>query len=163
MTGGTDDAIATARAGQARRRADKVAPIGDRSRELRRQKAVSGVRLMAGGAVAVLLGATLWGAILFPIGLTGVMLAALVMVAIVVFAIVRSTVPDVTAESLPATDLKQLAGRAEIWLEQQQPLLPAPAKTRRPVDRHPAGPARPAARHARPGLSHRHRGARAGG
>ena len=123
-----DEVVAVARAGQARRRGAKVAPIGDRSRELRRQKAVSGVRLVAGGAVAVLLGATLWGAILFPIGIGGVMLAALVMVAIVVFAIVRSTVPTVRADTLPATDLHQLAGRAEIWLEQQQPLLPAPAR-----------------------------------
>ena len=162
MTGGTDDAIATARAGQARRRADKVAPIGGRSRALRRDKAVSSVRLMAVSGVAIVLIAMGWGMV-SPIGLTGVMLAALVMVAIVVFAIVRSTVPDVTAESLPTTDLKQLAGRAEIWLEQQQPLLPRPGQDRRPVDRHPAGPARPSTRHVGLRLPHRDRGAWAGG
>ena len=122
-----DEAVAVARAGQARRRGQQVAPIGDRSRALRRDKAVSGVKLAAGGAVAVLLATVLWG-LVSPIGIVGVMLAALVMVAIVVFAIARSTVPTVRANTLPTTDLHQLAGRAEIWLEQQQPLLPAPAK-----------------------------------
>ncbi len=127
MSAPTDDAIAVAKAGQTRRRAEKVAPIGDRSRALRREKAVTGVKLAAGGAVAVLLAATLWGMV-SPIGIVGVMLAALAMVAVVVFAIMRTTVPMVRADTLPQTDLKQLAGRAEIWLEQQQPLLPAPAK-----------------------------------
>ncbi len=122
-----DDALTVARDGQLRRRAEKVVPIGDRSRALRREKAVSGVKLAAGGAIAVLLAATLWGFI-SPIGVVGVMLAALVMVAVVVLAIVRTTVPTVRASTLPQTDLKQLAGRAELWLEQQQPLLPAPAR-----------------------------------
>ena len=122
-----DDTLAVARAGQARRRAEKVAPIGDRSRALRREKTLSGIKLAAGGAAAVLLVAMLWG-MLSPIGIVGVMLAALAVVAVVVFAIVRTTVPTVRAESLPTADLPELAGRAEVWLEQQQPLLPAPAQ-----------------------------------
>ncbi len=123
----TDDALTVARAGQARRRAEKVQPIGDRSRALRREKAVSGVKLAAAGVLAVLVASTIWG-LVSPIGLLGVMLAALVIVAVIVFAIMRTTVPEVRASTLPQTGLKQLAGRAELWLEQQQPLLPAPAK-----------------------------------
>ena len=127
VPGSGDDALAVAKAGQARRRAEKAAPIGDRSRAIRREKAVSGVKLAAAGALAVLVASTIWG-LVSPIGILGVMLAALAIVAVVVFAVIRTTVPEVRASTLPQTDLKQLAGRAELWLEQQQPLLPAPAQ-----------------------------------
>ena len=127
VPGSGDDALAVAKAGQARRRAEKVAPIGDRSRAIRREKAVSGVKLAAAGILAVLVASTIWG-LVSPIGILGVMLAALAIVAVVVMAVMRTTVPEVRASTLPRTDLKQLAGRAELWLEQQQPLLPAPAK-----------------------------------
>lgn len=122
-----NDALTVAKAGQVRRRAEKVAPIGDRSRALRRDKAVSGVKLAAAGVLAVLVASVIWGMV-SPIGVVGVMLAALAIVAVVVLASVRTTVPEIRASTLPHTDLKQLAGRAELWLEQQQPLLPAPAR-----------------------------------
>ena len=71
----------------------------------------------------------LWGMLSPNRTSSGVMLAALAMVAVVVFAIARTTVPDGDGrKACPPPTCRQLAGRAEVWLEQQQPLLPALAQ-----------------------------------
>ncbi|WP_227340194.1 hypothetical protein [Sphingopyxis sp. P8] len=103
-------------------------PIGTKSVALRRQHLFRklGRILIAGGVV--LLGAALFGALVQPLGFTGLLALFVLLVGVAVL-FGRSPFPEPRQADLPKTDLKQLAGRTEIWLEAQRPALPAPAKT----------------------------------
>ena len=102
--------------------------IGLKSRALKRAHLWRKAGRMAIAAGAVVVAASLFGAIVQPLGFVGTLVAALAVVgALVVFGI-WPKFPLQRAEELPKVDLKQLAGRTEIWLEAQRPALPAPAK-----------------------------------
>ena len=103
-------------------------PIGTKSLALRRQHLFKkiGRMFMAGGAV--LIAAAVFGAVIQPLGFTGVMAVTLLLVGIAVLFGKWPPFPEPRQADLPKADLKQLAGRTEIWLEAQRPALPAPAR-----------------------------------
>lgn len=103
-------------------------PIGAKSVALRRQHLFKklGRILIAGGVV--LLGAALFGALIQPLGFTGLLALFVLLIGVAVL-FGRSPFPEPRQADLPKTDLKQLAGHTEIWLEAQRPALPAPART----------------------------------
>lgn len=105
------------------------APIGMRSRELRRSHFWSKMRNTALAVGAVLLGAGIFGAILDGIGFWGVMITGIAGAAAAYVLMRYPNMPMPTTESLRKTDLATLAGKTEIWLEAQCPALPAPAVT----------------------------------
>lgn len=102
-------------------------PIGTKSVALRRQHLFKklGRMLIAGGVV--LLGAALFGALIKPLGFIGLLALTVLLIGVVVL-FGRTPFPEPRQTDLPKTDLKQLAGRTEIWLEAQRPALPAPAR-----------------------------------
>lgn len=103
--------------------------IGMKSRALKRQHGWKKLGRMLAAVGAIVVGAGLFGAIIQPLGFLGTM-ATLIAICGAVFALaVWPKFPEQRAEELPKVDLKQLAGRTEIWLEAQRPALPAPAKT----------------------------------
>src|SRR3546814_13374005 len=63
------------------------------------------------------------------LGLAGVMAVTLLLVGVAVLVGKWPPVPEPRQQDLPRADLKQLAGRTEIWLEAQRRALPAPART----------------------------------
>src|SRR3546814_4064077 len=79
----------------------------------------------AGGVV--LLAAALFGLIIQPLGGVGVMAVTALLIGVAVL-FGRSPFPEPRQADLPKADLKQLAGRTEIWLEAQRPMLPAPER-----------------------------------
>lgn len=103
-------------------------PVGTKSLVLRRQHLFRklGRMLVAGGAV--LLGAALFGALVQPLGFTGLLALFLLLIGVAVLFGKWPPFPEPRQADLPRTDLKQLAGRTEIWLEAQRPALPAPAR-----------------------------------
>lgn len=103
-------------------------PIGTKSVALRREHLFRklGRMLIAGGVV--LLGAALFGALIQPLGFTGLLALFVLLIGVAVL-FGRSPFPEPRQVDLPKTELKQLAGRTEIWLEAQRPALPAPART----------------------------------
>lgn len=102
--------------------------IGEYSRAIRKKSRSQTLsRIMAG--TSVMIGIYLLLSVLIkPLGIEGVMgistLIALYWIATAYFSRVR----PVKADDLPRADLRQLAGKTEIWLEQQRPALPAPAQ-----------------------------------
>jgi hypothetical protein len=114
---------------QSRRALQNVrsAPIGIKSRALRRAHfwgKISRATMAVGG---VILAAGIAGAILNGIGFFGVMLTGIVGVAAAYVMLRYPEMPMPTTESLKQTDLETLAGKTEIWLESQQAALPPPA------------------------------------
>jgi hypothetical protein len=103
--------------------------IGSKSKQLRRAHRWRKLGRMFMGIGAVLVGAVLFGAFIAPLGFFGTLLTMMLMVAVLYLFAVYPRFPELRAEELPKVDLKQLAGRTEIWLEAQRPALPAPAKT----------------------------------
>lgn len=103
-------------------------PIGTKSVALRREHLFKklGRVLVAGGVV--LLGAALFGALIQPLGFTGLLALFVLLVGVAVLFGKWPPFPEPRQADLPRTDLKQLAGRTEIWLEAQRPALPAPAR-----------------------------------
>ncbi|MDZ3830727.1 MAG: hypothetical protein U0S50_02780 [Sphingopyxis sp.] len=103
-------------------------PIGTKSVALRRQHLYRklGRMLIAGGVV--LLGAALFGALIQPLGFTGLLALVVLLVGVAVLFGKWPPFPEPRQADLPKADLKQLAGRTEIWLEAQRPALPAPAR-----------------------------------
>ena len=103
--------------------------VGMKSRALKRQHGWKklGRILIAGGAIVV--AAALFGALIQPLGFVGVMLTGLIIGAATAALLQWPKFPEQRADELPKVDLKQLAGRTEIWLEAQRPALPAPAKS----------------------------------
>ena len=105
------DKIRLSAEGAIERSRERRRPIGTKSVALRRQHLYKklGRVLIAGGVV--LLGAALFVLLIGVAVLFG-----------------RTPFPEPRQADLPKTDLKQLAGRTEIWLEAQRPMLPAPAR-----------------------------------
>jgi hypothetical protein len=103
------------------------APIGMKSRALRRAYFWGKVSRAAMAVGGVLLAAGVAGAILNGIGFFGVMLTGIVGVAAAYVMLRYPEMPMPTTESLKQTDLETLAGKTEIWLESQQAALPPPA------------------------------------
>ena len=103
-------------------------PIGTKSVALRRQHLYKklGRVLVAGGIV--LIGAALFGALIKPLGFTGLLALTVLLIGVAVPFGKWPPFPEPRQADLPKADLKQLAGRTEIWLEAQRPALPAPAR-----------------------------------
>lgn len=103
--------------------------VGTKGQALRRSHLFRklGRILIAGGVV--LLGAALFGAIIQPLGFVGLLAVVVLLAGVAALFSSWPAFPEPRAEDLPKADLKQLAGRTEIWLEAQRPMLPAPAKT----------------------------------
>ena len=103
-------------------------PVGTKSLALRRQHLFRklGRMMIAGGAV--LLGAALFGALIQPLGFTGLLALAVLLIGVAILFGKWPPFPEPRQADLPRTDLRQLAGRTEIWLEAQRPALPAPAR-----------------------------------
>ncbi len=101
--------------------------IGLKSEGLKRNHFWGKVKRAAVAVGAVWLGASILGWIISGIGLGGVM-ATLGLSGIALWAFLRyPNMPVPSSESLKKSELPQLAGQTEIWLEQQRALLPAPA------------------------------------
>ena len=103
-------------------------PIGTKSLALRRQHLYKklGRMLIAGGIV--LIGAAVFGALIQPLGFVGLLALFVLLVGVAVLFGKWPPFPEPRQQDLPKADLKQLAGRTEIWLEAQRPMLPAPAR-----------------------------------
>ena len=103
-------------------------PIGTKSVALRRQHLYKklGRVLVAGGIM--LIGAALFGALIKPLGFTGLLALTVLLIGVAVLFGKWPPFPEPRQADLPKADLKQLAGRTEIWLEAQRPALPAPAR-----------------------------------
>ena len=103
--------------------------IGMKSRALKRAHGWRKLGRMLIAAGAVVVGAALFGALIQPLGFVGIFATLLLICGAVMAFAVWPKFPELRADELPKVDLKQLAGRTEIWLEAQRPALPAPAKT----------------------------------
>lgn len=102
-------------------------PIGMKSRALRRAHFYGKVARAAVAVGVVLVGAGIVGAIINGIGFWGVMATGILGAAAAYLLMRYPDMPMPTTESLRQTDLGTLAGKTEIWLEAQRPMLPAPA------------------------------------
>ena len=102
-------------------------PIGMKSRALRRAHFYGKVARAAVAVGVLLVGAGIVGAIIDGIGFWGVMATGILGVAAAYLLMRYPDMPMPTTESLRQTDLGTLAGKTEIWLEAQRPMLPAPA------------------------------------
>ena len=104
-------------------------PIGMKSRALRRAHFYGKVARAAVAVGVLLVGAGIVGAIIDGIGFWGVMATGILGAAAAYLLMRYPDMPMPTTESLRQTDLGTLAGKTEIWLEAQRPMLPAPAIT----------------------------------
>ena len=102
-------------------------PIGMKSRALRRAHFYGKVARAAMAVGVLLVGAGIVGAIIDGIGFWGVMATGILGAAAAYLLMRYPDMPMPTTESLRQTDLGTLAGKTEIWLEAQRPMLPAPA------------------------------------
>lgn len=102
-------------------------PIGMKSRALRRAHFYGKVARAAMAVGVLLVGAGVVGAIIDGIGFWGVMATGILGAAAAYLLMRYPDMPMPTTESLRQTDLGTLAGKTEIWLEAQRPMLPAPA------------------------------------
>jgi hypothetical protein len=102
-------------------------PIGTKSRALRRAHFYGKVARAAVAVGVLLVGAGIVGAIIDGIGFWGVMATGILGAAAAYLLMRYPDMPMPTTESLRQTDLGTLAGKTEIWLEAQRPMLPAPA------------------------------------
>jgi hypothetical protein len=105
----------------------QMAPIGMKSRALRRAHLWGKISRAAVAVGAVLIGAGIVGAIIDGIGFWGVMITGIAGAASAYMLMRYPEMPMPTTDSLRQTDLGTLAGKTEIWLEAQRPALPAPA------------------------------------
>jgi hypothetical protein len=102
-------------------------PIGMKSRALRRAHFYGKVARAAVAVGVLLVGAGIVGAIIDGIGFWGVMATGILGAAAAYLLMRYPDMPMPTTESLRQTDLGTLAGKTEIWLEAQRPMLPPPA------------------------------------
>lgn len=102
-------------------------PIGTKSRAMRRAHFYGKVARAAVAVGVLLVGAGIVGAIIDGIGFWGVMATGILGAAAAYVLMKYPEMPMPTTESLRQTDLGTLAGKTEIWLEAQRPMLPAPA------------------------------------
>ncbi len=122
------DKVRLSAASAIERSRERRRPIGTKSVALRRQHLYKklGRVLVAGGVV--LLGAAVFGLLIQPLGFIGLLALTVLLIGVAVL-FGRSPFPEPRQADLPKADLKHLAGRTEIWLEAQRPMLPAPART----------------------------------
>jgi hypothetical protein len=104
-------------------------PIGSKSIALRRQHVAKKVGRILIAMGAVLIGGAIFGAVVQPLGFMGLMALLMLMAGAAFLFGKYPAFPEPRREDLQRTDLKQLAGRTEIWLEAQRPALPAPARS----------------------------------
>lgn len=123
----TDHAIRMGAAAIDRSR-ERRRPIGTKSMALRRQHVAKKVGRMLIAVGVVLIGAALFGALVQPLGFLGLLALMLLLTGVTVVFGKYPAFPEPRQSDLTKTDLKQLAGRTEIWLEAQRPALPAPAR-----------------------------------
>jgi hypothetical protein len=107
----------------------RMAPIGEKSRAMRRAYLYGKLGRAALAVGAVLIAAGVIGAFINGIGFWGVMLTGIAGAAAAYVLMRYPKMPMPTTDSLRQTDLATLAGKTEIWLEAQRPALPAPAIT----------------------------------
>jgi hypothetical protein len=119
----TDEAIAKAEAVMTR---ISQRDVRQRMRRAGR-RAVRATKYGIGGAIAVLLTAIIIG-FFVPLGVSGVMLTMLAMLGAMALAIFLSAEPEVAVEALPKSPIKALPHQTARWLDQQRPMLPAPAQ-----------------------------------
>jgi hypothetical protein len=103
--------------------------IGAQSQQLKRGHWRRRLVQAAVGVGAVLVSASIIGGIINGLGFWGVMATAGALAAAAYVGLNFPRMPMPTPETLVKSDLKTLAGKTEIWLEQQRPALPAPAVT----------------------------------
>lgn len=129
MTMSEVDKIRLSAASAIERSRERRRPIGTKSVALRRQHLFKklGRMLIAGGVVLV--GAALFGALIKPLGFVGLLALVVLLAGVALLFGKWPPFPEPRQADLPKADLKQLAGRTEIWLEAQRPALPAPART----------------------------------
>lgn len=101
--------------------------IGTRSESLKRGHFIRKLGRAALWTAAVLVGASVVGGILSGIGFWGVMISAGLIGGGIWAAMKYPQMRLPTPESLVQSDLKSLAGKTEIWLENHRPALPPPA------------------------------------
>jgi hypothetical protein len=121
----SDEILTSAR--RSLKRVQMGPPIGMKSRALRRAHFFGKVARAAVAVGALLIGAGIVGAILDGIGFWGVMITGVLGAAAAYVLMRYPEMPMPTMETLRQTDLGTLAGKTEIWLEAQRPMLPAPA------------------------------------
>lgn len=128
MTMSEVDKVRLSAASAIERSRERRRPIGTKSVALRRQHAFKklGRMLVAGGVVLV--GAALFGVLIQPLGFLGLLALIVLLIGVGVLFGKWPPFPEPRQADLPKADLKQLAGRTEIWLEAQRPALPAPAR-----------------------------------
>lgn len=120
------DAIVAGAKGAARRAA-RHRSIGERSRALKSRHWGGKLARAAMAVFALLVAAMVAGMVLGGIGFEGVMLLGIAIVMTVGVLMAFPKMPAPTPAKLLRSDLATLAGKAEIWLEYQRPVLPAPA------------------------------------
>jgi hypothetical protein len=91
------------------------------------RRAVRATKFSVFGVIGVLLSAIIIG-FFVPLGISGVMLTVLAMMAAVALAVMFSGEADVIVEALPNAPIKALPHQTAQWLDQQRPMLPAPAQ-----------------------------------
>ena len=101
--------------------------IGHRSAALKRNHLFKKLGRAALGVGAVLVGASVIGGIISGLGFWGVMATALAIGGVTWVTMNYPKMKIPTPETLVQSDLKTLAGKTEIWLETQRPMLPPPA------------------------------------
>ena len=79
------------------------------------------------GVAGVLLTAIIVG-FFVPLGVSGVLLTMLAMLGAMALAIFLSAEPEIAVEALPNSPIKALPNQTARWLDQQRPMLPAPAQ-----------------------------------
>jgi len=121
------DKVRLSAASAIERSRERRRPIGTKSIALRRQHLARKIGRIFMGFGAILIAAAIFGMVIQPLGFAGVMAVTLLLIGVAVL-FGRSPFPEPRQADLPKTDLKQLAGRTEIWLEAQRPALPAPAR-----------------------------------
>lgn len=121
------DKVRLSAASAIERSRERRRPIGTKSVALRREHLYKKLGRMLVAAGIVLLGAAVFGLLIKPLGFTGLLALTVLLIGVAVL-FGRSPFPEPRQADLPKADLKQLAGRTEIWLEAQRPALPAPAR-----------------------------------
>ncbi|WP_373490291.1 hypothetical protein [Parasphingorhabdus sp.] len=101
--------------------------IGHRSHKLKQSHLFKKFGRAALWTVGVLVGASIIGGILSGIGFWGVMISAALIAGGIWASMSFPKMKMPTPETILKSDLKSLAGKTEIWLENQRPALPAPA------------------------------------
>lgn len=101
--------------------------IGTKSKALKRAHFWKKTGMVFGAAGAILVGAGITGAIIDGIGTNGVLLTGLAIAGSTALFTFFPRMKMPTAETLKKENLDVLAGKTEIWLENQRPALPAPA------------------------------------